>query len=105
LSGINCETDKEKIKTFFRRKSLTFGWIEDIIGVDQESLEATPSYDESERGERAYFLHPRYQTVNDFISNLEETKIINFQFQRRRFDRESYLKETTTECFSTLNQT
>ena len=105
MSGVICETDKEKIKASFGRKSLNFGWVEDVIGVDQESLEATPADVESERGERAYFLHPRYQEEKDFISNLEETKIVNFKFQRRRFDREAHTKETTSESFSTLSRT
>jgi len=34
-----------------------------------------------------------------------ETKILNFKFQRQRFDRESYTQRSTSEKFGTLTQT
>jgi len=59
-SGVVCEADSTKIDAFFRRKSFNLGWMEDAVAVDAESLDATPGHHESERGEDAYFLHPRY---------------------------------------------
>jgi len=77
-SGVVCEVDPVKIKSFFKGKSLNLGWIEQAVSVRQTDLEATAGDPKDERGEEAYFLQPRYQEVRDFISNLEETKIVNF---------------------------
>jgi len=79
-SGIVCESDPMKIKSFFKRKSLSLGWIEQAVSVHAQDLEATAKDFEDEYGQNAYYLQSRYQEVRDFISNLEETKIVNFKF-------------------------
>jgi len=42
-SGIVCESDPMKIKSFFKRKSLSLGWIEQAVSVHAQDLVATAS--------------------------------------------------------------
>jgi hypothetical protein len=64
--------------------------------VHAPDLEATAGHPRNERGEKAYFLQPRYQEVRDYISNLEETKIVNFKFQKHTFNKVTHTDESSS---------
>jgi hypothetical protein len=49
-SGVVCEVDPVKIKSFFKGKSLNLGWIEQAVSVRQSDLEATAGDPKDERG-------------------------------------------------------
>jgi hypothetical protein len=58
-SGVMCEVDPVKIKSFFKGKSLNLGWIEYAVGVNASDLDETTAL-EPELGVEAYFLKPLY---------------------------------------------
>ena len=95
-SGVVCEVDPIKIKSFFKGKSLNLGWIELAVSVNALNLEATAGDHREERGEENYFLQPRYHEVRDFISNLEETKIVNLMFQKMTFNKKNHTHQSST---------
>ena len=95
-SGVVCEVDPVKIKSFFKGKSLNLGWIEQAVSAHAPDLEATAADPKDERGEEAYFLQSRYHEVRDFISNLEETKIVNFKFQKQTFNKVTHTLKSST---------
>ena len=84
-SGITCEIDTVKIKAFFKKRAITFGWAEETLNFDDE-LSDTPV---SEQERNAYSLKPVYHEVKDFVSNLDETKIVNLRFTKQNFTQET----------------
>jgi len=79
-SGVVCETDTDEIENFMTSKSFTLGWMEQTIGVRDDGFEITAA--DLEFGEDTEFLHHRFREAKDYISNLDETKILNFKFKK-----------------------